>query len=198
MLTNQNSDVLQSRLVKLRPRLFNFASWQLGDKHIAEDITQNALLAAFENFSKFNSSASIETWVFSILKNKIVDYYRSANNKRSTNFSSLFDSDDESGNFFDSYFSSDGHWVEEIENSSWSNPEKALENKQFWLVLDVCINQLPEKMAQVFTMRVILELEVDEICKICEITQANYWKILSRSRIGLQQCLAYHWFGGSK
>ncbi|TDR31800.1 sigma-70 family RNA polymerase sigma factor [Hydromonas duriensis] len=193
-----DNEKLQRCLTQLRPRLFNFASWQMGDKHAAEDITQDTLLAAYENIANCNDTTSLDKWVFSILRNKIVDYFRSAHKKRSINFSSLFQAEDENNDFLDHFFTSDGYWANEIEHANWSNPENCLQNKQFWAVLDACVNQLPKNMTQVFTMRAILELEAEEICDICQLTQANYWKILSRSRIGLQQCLTYRWFGEHK
>jgi len=46
------------------------------DTHIAKDLVQETFLAAWRNIDKYNGEASVKTWLFTILKNKIIDQYQ--------------------------------------------------------------------------------------------------------------------------
>ena len=78
----------------------------------------------------------------------------------------------------------------------WGDPDKTLEQKDFFKVLEICLEKLPAKTARIFMMREWLELETDEICKELAITTANAWVLLYRARMRLRECLDLNWFGG--
>jgi RNA polymerase sigma-70 factor (ECF subfamily) len=69
-----------------------------------------------------------------------------------------------------------------------------MENQEFWRVLQACLDNLPEATARIFTMREVLGLEVEEICKELSITPSNCWVVLHRARMGLRLCLQKRWF----
>lgn len=55
------------------------------NKHIAEDITSEVFLKIVRNWEKFNSQkASVGTWIFTITRNTLIDYFRKGNNKTSS------------------------------------------------------------------------------------------------------------------
>lgn len=43
---------------------------------LAEDLTQDTFLAAFQRIDRFRKDSSPKTWLFAILKHTIIDYYR--------------------------------------------------------------------------------------------------------------------------
>lgn len=52
------------------------------NKHIAEDITSEVFLKIVRNWERFNSQkASVGTWIFTITRNTLIDYFRRGNNK---------------------------------------------------------------------------------------------------------------------
>ena len=55
----------------LRLQMHKFATQQLSDSDLAEDAVQEALVGALKNVNSFTGRASLKTWVFAILKNKI-------------------------------------------------------------------------------------------------------------------------------
>jgi RNA polymerase sigma-70 factor (ECF subfamily) len=61
--------------------------------------------------------------------------------------------------------------------------------------MELCMNALPENLARVFTMREILEMETEEICKELKISTSNCWVVLYRARMRLRECLQLKWFG---
>ena len=54
--------------------IFRFASGLLGNREEAEDVTQEAFLAAFANLSGYDSSrAAFSTWLFTIARNRCIN-----------------------------------------------------------------------------------------------------------------------------
>jgi len=57
-------------------RLLNFAAARLPQRADAEDIVQEALISFIRGLDSFRDAARLETYLFTILQNKIVDRYR--------------------------------------------------------------------------------------------------------------------------
>ena len=54
--------------------VFRFASGLVGNREEAEDVTQEAFLAAFANLSGYDSSrAAFSTWLFTIARNRCIN-----------------------------------------------------------------------------------------------------------------------------
>ncbi len=176
----------------LGPQLLRFARLQLRSDAAAEDAVQSALLAAVEGARGFAGEASVKTWVFSILRNKIVDELR----RRAREPELVRAQDDEGCNLEDELFVADGHWADPP--SPWANPESALEQTQFWTVFEACLDGLPARPGRVFMMREFLGLTTEEVCKELKITTSNCWVLLHRARLGLRECLSLNWFGGDQ
>lgn len=176
----------------LRKDLLRFAVLQLRDQQLAEDVVQDTLLAAFAASDGFEQRSSAKTWVFGILKNKIVDTLRDRWNKGRIELPEALGNESE----FDILFQENNHWQHSERPAAWADPEQALANRQFWLVLEYCMTQLPEATARVFTMREMLGFETGDICKELGISSSNCWVILHRARMSLRLCLQHRWFEG--
>ena len=61
----------QALLAAVRPEVLRFARVQLRDEDLAEDMVQEALVAAMDKHRQFRSDSGLKTWVLAILKNKI-------------------------------------------------------------------------------------------------------------------------------
>ena len=180
---------LHRQLESMRPMLLRFALLQLRDDGLAEDAVQDALLAVLEKPERFAGQSSLRTYVTGILKHKIVDVLRKATRER------RFDGEGEQAedDVIDALFRSDGHTHDAPRN--WGDPDAALEQKDFFRVLELCLERLPEQTARVFLMREWLEMETEEICAALGCTASNAWVILYRARIRLRECLDLNWFG---
>ena len=64
------------QMAAFRPQMLSYAARQLGDDELAEDVVQDAFVAAFDRADAFRGEAALKTWVFAILKNKIADALR--------------------------------------------------------------------------------------------------------------------------
>ena len=184
---------LATELAHFRPDLLRFARLQLRDDALAEDVVQEALIGALAGQKDFAGRAALKTWVFSILKNKIIDVLRGR--ERSINLSALTDEEEDFEQAFDRLFKANGHWTPTARPADWGDPEETLEQAQFWSVFDACLNHLAANTARVFMMHEVLEFDIDEICSELQISPSNCYVILHRARNGLRGCLERTWFG---
>jgi RNA polymerase sigma-70 factor, ECF subfamily len=171
-----------------RAYLLRVARLQLRNDEQAEDVVQDTLLAALQGADAFSGKSSVKTWLTGILKHKIVDAIRKK--QSAPEFASLHEEcqiDD-----FDALFDDTGHW--DNPPASWGNPDAALERREFFDLLQFCLDNLPPNTARVFMMREVMELESDEICKELSITSTNLWVIMYRARMSLRECLEQRWF----
>ena len=177
----------------IRREMIKFAQLQLRDATLAEDVVQEALVAALANAKEFAGRSALKTWVFAILRNKIVDHIRLQS--RTTNVSALAPEEESLDQSFEALFKGDNHhWRPESRPTNWGDPEETLQQKRFWEVFDACLNHLPENTARVFMMREFLEFETAEVCRELRITVSNCNVILYRARNGLRRCLEKSWF----
>ena len=179
---NASQAVDAEELGRLRNEMVRFATLQLRDTHLAEDVVHEAIAAALKS-TNFNQRASLKTWVFAILRNKIVDVIR----ERSRHPVEEFIEEDLGD--LDEPFDDHDHWRKDHKPSNWGHPETVLANEQFWIIFEACLNHLPENTARVFMMREHIGLEIREICQELAISESNCWVIMSRARMRLRLCL---------
>jgi len=173
----------RTRVEGERPYLLRYASLQLRDRHTAEDVVQETLLAALAGEASFGGRSNLRTWLTGILKHKIVDAIRRASRE-----APAADEDQ-----MEELFDETGHWRDMP--SAWANPEASLEQKEFFAKLEECLSRLPARTAQAFMLREHLGFETDEICKELGVTSTHCWVLLYRARMALRLCLEQNWFG---
>lgn len=185
-------DLTDAELMESRKLLLHFALLQLPDHpDLAEDLVQETLLSAYSAGDSFQGRALVNSWLFAILKNKIIDALRQIGRQRKV-FTAL---DDELlDEAFESHFSQNGHWTPEGQPQHWNTPEKSLNNNEFQKILQSCLYNLPENTARVFTLKEILGFSSNEIQQMCGISTSNYHTIMHRARESLRQCLQIKWF----
>lgn len=177
-------------LQDLRQQMIKFAFLQLSSLPQAEDVVQEALTSAFQNLDSFKGRAAFKTWVFAILKNKIIDVVRQKS--RLVAMSELF-KDEESELSVDELFDASGHWHKYEAPQAWQSPEEMMEQSDFWIIFEACLDHLPAKYAQVFMMREVIELSSNEICSKLELSISNFNVLMYRSRTRLRECLENKW-----
>jgi RNA polymerase sigma-70 factor (ECF subfamily) len=172
-----------------RGYLTRVAQLQLRDRDAAEDVVQETLLAALTAHASFSGKSTLKTWLTGILKHKIVDAIRRRQREPivMASFEEEIDLDD-----FDALFKRNGGW--DTPPADWGDPEAALDRREFFDIVDFCLEKLPANTGRVFMMREVMELETDEICKELRITANNLWVILYRARVSLRLCLEQNWF----
>ena len=186
MSQNENSLDPNTWVDKYADYLFNYAIVRVNENNIAKDLVQETFFAGLKSAKNFQGKSTERTWLISILKRKIIDYYRKINSKKGKAEVRM--------NFYDDG-DNEGSWIEERVPQSWDNAsEKLIENEELKSQLDSCIDKLPEKYAMVFRMKTIQEFDTDDICKELEITASNLWVIIHRARTQLRKCMEVNWF----
>lgn len=166
--------------------LYNYAISRVNNSDLAKDLVQDTFFAGLKSAKNFQGKASERTWLVSILKRKIIDYYRKINSKKGQAEVRM--------NFYDDG-ENEGNWIEERVPQNWtSNTDSSIENEELKSQLENCIDNLPEKYAMVFRMKTIQEFETEEICKELEISASNLWVIIHRARTQLRKCMEDNWF----
>jgi len=177
-----------------RPVLYRMALTQLKNAAAAEDATQETLLAAIEKGASFEGRSSLRTWLFSILRFKILDVMR--DQSKFKRFSAGYTGDRSESNDYevgaiDALFDDCGCWAEP--KDAWTNPHTVAERDAFFKVLESCMACLPERTSSAFLMREWLELETPEICLQLGVSPGNLRILLYRARMQLRLCMDLHW-----
>ena len=171
--------------------LFHFALSRVRDAVVAEDLVQEALLAALRGVERYQGRSTERTWLTGILRNKLLDHYRKSG--RETPFTDLEFFEDEERQAFDNPVFP-GHWTTEAGPQEWDRIGESLDREVFWAAFQGCTRKLPEKVARVFLLREVDELPTEEICAALCVTPNNLWVMLHRARMALRRCLEENWF----
>ena len=182
MLTADANQSVNDWIKKYSDTFFNYLYTRVGDKTAAKDILQETFIAAWKSSSNFKNESSEKTWLFSILKNKLMDHYRIQTRL-------MIDLPDNSY-----FFDEADHWTEKASPKNWEDAAASLNKKEFYLVLDQCKTKLTQVQQLAFTMKYIDEHEPHFICKVLQITTSNYWVIIHRCKLELRNCLEKKWF----
>ncbi len=183
-----------AELQAVRPYLLRFARLQLRDEGLAEDAVSETLLAALEHPERFGGQSSLRTYLVGILKHKLIDSLRSG--RREVRLALVAPEDGEvpsEQEALDALFTRNGHYQDPP--SDWGDPERAFERREFFEILQLCVDRLPPRLGRLFMMREWLELDTEEICQVLQISATNAWAMLYRARMRLRACLELHWFG---
>lgn len=141
----------------------------------AEDAAQEAFLKAFRNLASFRGDAKFSTWLISIALNEARSRLRSQKNVK---IESLDESPDGQGQVAPALL------------RDWREiPSDALERKEIRLLLQHAVADLPPIYREVFLLRDVEELSVNESAEALGITVASVKVRLHRARIMLQKKL---------
>lgn len=190
-VTKENSKITVEKWVKqFSDELFSWALYKTSSKETAEDLVQETFLAAFNKIATFQGKSQPKTWLFSILNNKVIDYYRlSAKTTKQT-----FSISENSGyELSDGLFNETGNWKSDDINPVWNQEEELLDNPEFNIVLQDCMEDLPQKWKLAVTSKYLTDKKAEEICQELEITVSNYWQIVHRAKLLLKKCLETKW-----
>ncbi|MFZ5551490.1 MAG: sigma-70 family RNA polymerase sigma factor [Bacteroidota bacterium] len=168
--------------------LYGYALSRVNDADTAKDLVQETFLSALNNLQGFRGESAEKTWLYSILKNKIVDHFRKKRNTQSIENTMVAES---------WFFEESGHWSEHRPAFDWEyTSTDRMGEQEFLKILEQCKQKMSSLQQAVFTLKVQEELESEMICKELNITSSNYWVILHRAKLQLRECLEKNWLKG--
>ena len=166
--------------------LFRYAVSRLRNQESAEEVVQDAFVAALRARDQYSGRGAERAWLLGILKRKIIDYVRKRHRE-------VVDSDlGDDRDIIEQLFDSRGKWRSDPRIFGKA-PDAAMESEEFWQVLDGCLDGLPEKQRNVFALREIEGASSDSVRKELGISSSNLWVLLHRARLRLADCIKVKW-----
>jgi len=137
-----------------------------------EDLLQEVFLKVIENREKYDSSQKFTTWLYTLTRNRCIDYLRTEYHRHHDSLDASLLRDE-----------SDGAVVLDIIKSRERNQEETIIDKEIQRLLDSGIEELREEFREVFLLREIEGLTLKEIA---DITDTNLSTVKSRLRYAYQ------------
>lgn len=180
-----SSKDLSDWVAQYTEEMYKWASYKTSSVEMAEDLVQDTFLAAAEKLSTFKGDSSPKTWLFTILNNKIIDYYR-----KKVNQPLKMDNQVLIG-----VFDEDEGWRPEKQPKEWHSDEgHLLDDVAFQNVLKKCLEALPEKWNLSVKLKYLTGKNGEEICQELNITPSNFWQMVHRAKVQLRDCIETNWF----
>jgi RNA polymerase sigma-70 factor (ECF subfamily) len=187
----QPNHIIKEWVVAYSDSLYSWAYHKVSSKEVAEDLVQDTFLAAVQSYGSFEGKSSAQTWLFSILNRKIIDYYRHQTRL-------IIDREDiQTERVYkqsDALFDETGGWKEHVHQNGWEDEGQLLDNPLFLVELKKCFGKLPANWESAVSAKYLLEKDSNQICQELNITPSNYWQILHRAKLLLKKCLETNWF----
>ena len=143
----------------------------------AEEVSQEAILKAFKNLSRFRQEAKFSTWLIQITINE-------AKMKLRKDRRHLYESMDEGQQ------NDDGDYIPK-DFADWREiPSEALEQSELRKALTKALDSLPGKYRTVLILRDVQYLSVKETAEALGLSEANVKTRLSRARLQMRDALA--------
>lgn len=176
-------------------RLFAYALQRVRDRHRAEDLVQDVLMAAWENRENFDGRAKLGTWLVGIMKFKILDHYRSKKRTPTEMTAEPIDREAWGEDPLDHLFDEHGAWRTDPNFGMKAVSETPADDAQRGDILRLirkCMEGLPERLRLLFSMREIDQLAVAEAAAAAGVTPGSAAVLLTRARHQLRACLQRH------
>ena len=173
-----SSAAFATQLDSHRAYLLRTARMKLRDPSEAEDVVQDAVIAAWKGRAGFRGQSSLRTWLIGILNHKLVDLIRDRQRRPSVSY-------DEIGEFLgeDARADAPGYVRAAIHEGVAVSYERRVMCEQ---VLDELQAYSP-KAAQIFVLREIEGEDTGAICRRLKVSSANCYVLLHRARQFLHQ-----------
>src|SRR5579863_2717356 len=163
-------------------RVYAAALAILRNEQDAEDAAQEAMLKAFANIRQFRAEARFSTWLIQITVNEALMRRR---RERTVPMEGIDDRREEESEYAPRDF------------ADWREiPSEALERKEVRQRLVEALATLDEKYRQVFVLRDMEHLNIQETAEALGITVASVKTRLLRARLMLRDLLAAGWEQG--
>lgn len=170
-MTAEESRTIEQITMRESGRLLNYISKQIGSREDAEDILQEVFYQLLKGFSDIRSTERMTSWLFTVARNKITDYFRK---KKPVPISETRATGKEE----------DGVplMLDEILPSLSRDPEDEMMREWIWDAINQALDEMPEEQRQVFIWN---EFEDRSFREISEMTGTGVNTLLSRKRYAI-------------
>ncbi|WP_064091704.1 RNA polymerase sigma factor SigW [Rossellomorea aquimaris] len=164
-----------AELVELyKDKVFQICFRMIGNRHEAEDISQEAFIRAYINIETFNQNRKFSTWLFRIATNLCIDRIR----KKKPDY------------YLDAEVAgTEGLTMYSQVAADVQLPEDEVENLELQETIQTEISKLPEKYRSVIVLKYIEELPLQEISEILDLPLGTVKTRVHRGREALRKQL---------
>ena len=172
LILDGNKDALNTLINRHKDWIFNVAIGMTGNKHAAEDVTQEVLIKIVTKLSTFKFKSSFRTWLYHIVKNHIYNMERKA---KEYHFSSF----EKHKSFLENLKDDDFEYDNLIER------EMLIEETKIECMLGMLLC-LDRDQRMIFIIGAIFGIDSATGASFIETSEVNYRKKLSRARNDLK------------
>jgi RNA polymerase sigma factor (sigma-70 family) len=170
-MTAEESRYISEIATREHGRLLGFIRKQVRSYEDAEDILQDVLYQFLRGFEDIRSTERITSWLFTVTRNKITDYYRK---KKPESFSNKQEvSNEEDGAPL---------MLEDILPALTRDPEDEMMRDMIWDAIDRALDEMPAEQRDVFIWN---EFEDRSFKEISAVTGEGVNTLLSRKRYAI-------------
>ncbi|MBI3215409.1 MAG: RNA polymerase sigma factor [Mycobacterium sp.] len=155
-------DAFEAIVLRYGPQMLRYAQNMLADAGAAEEVTQDAFVAAWKGLDTFRGESSLRTWLFTLVSHKVVDHRRRR---------SIAPAEDW---MFDATAAPDTY-----------EPETQISNNDFLADLAVALAELPYRQRAAWLLREVDGMTHVEIGRILTITPSAVRGHLTRAKATL-------------
>jgi RNA polymerase sigma-70 factor (ECF subfamily) len=163
--------------------LYGFVWKRVRHHETARDLVQETFLAAWRNVHQYDPQKPVRTWLFAIVRNKLIDHYRKAATQAG----------EESLSASFPFFDEQDHWKKGAYPQKWDTAH-TVHQKEFWNIFMACSQKLKQMQQAIFSMKYLDGEDSETICAALNISNANYWVLMHRAKLQLRGCLEKNWF----
>lgn len=161
------------KIVKTEQKgLLGFIRKRIGNEPEAMDIMQDVFYQLTIGFNDIRSINRITSWLLTVARNRITDYYRKKKNIRLSDVAVMKENDQEEGPLM----------LEDILPALTGGPEEEYMRDYIMNTIEESVEELPEEQKEVFLMNEFEDLSFNEIS---ERTGVGVNTLLSRKRYAL-------------
>lgn len=163
--SKEPSEALEKMMDCYGSTVLRTAYFYLGDRHLAEDVSQDVFIRAFRNWKKFRGDSSVKTWLIRITINLCRDKMRLKSSSEKPTDPFL------------------------IDGSSQFNVEEAVIKRMNNTSILKHVLKLPQHYKEVLYLYYYLDLSTAEITKVIQSPDGTVRGRLHRARNLLGECL---------
>ena len=158
---------IETTVRSMKEKLLRFIRSRVSDSDDAEDILQDVFYQFVEASDPEESISQVSSWLFTVARNKITDWYRKKKPQSFTQYAA----------------NSEGDEFSDFPDERSLSPEELLQQSLFREATMEALNELPEAQRDVFIMHEFEGISFEEIAKI---TGAPINTLLSRKRYAVK------------
>lgn len=166
--TDDREMVLNHLMTEYGQDVWNFVFFITKRSDVADDLSQEVFIRAYQHLSSFRGQSSVKTWLLTIARHQSINYIRSSYVKKMT---------------FVDYWNTSKQTMPSAENVLFDQ----WETKRIW----TCVMELPRKYREPLILSAHYQMPVEEIAQMLGVPAGTVKSRMSRARDKVSKCLAF-------